>query len=169
VKYERFEDLPVWNAANRMAHGVFDLVRDRGCGALGDLRDQLQRASLSIGNNIAEGFERGTKNELLSFLFIARGSAGEVRSVLRFADERAEVKHLKPQIARLIGEAESISRQLAAWAASLQNCDIPGQRHLNDQSLTEYRQRKRSEQFVRKLQSMTPHIPRPPSGTSSEP
>jgi four helix bundle protein len=45
------------------------------------LRDQLERAALSISNNIAEGFERGTTNELLAFLYVARGSAGEVRSM----------------------------------------------------------------------------------------
>ena len=43
------------------------------------LQDQLERAALSVSNNIAEGFERGTTNELLAFIYIARGSAGEVR------------------------------------------------------------------------------------------
>jgi four helix bundle protein len=45
------------------------------------LRDQIERATLSVSNNIAEGFERGTTNELLAFLYIARGAAGEVRSM----------------------------------------------------------------------------------------
>jgi four helix bundle protein len=48
----------------------------------GDLANQLQRAALSISNNIAEGFERGSTKELLNYLYIARGSAGEVRSML---------------------------------------------------------------------------------------
>ena len=47
-----------------------------------ELRDQLERAGLSVSNNIAKGFERGSTNELLAFLYIARGSAGEVRSIL---------------------------------------------------------------------------------------
>ncbi len=46
------------------------------------LQDQLEGAALSVSNNIAEGFERGTTNELLAFIYIARGSAGEVRSML---------------------------------------------------------------------------------------
>jgi four helix bundle protein len=50
------------------------------------LRDQLERAALSVSNNIAEGFERGTTNELLAFLYIARGSAGEVRSMMRILE-----------------------------------------------------------------------------------
>jgi four helix bundle protein len=45
------------------------------------LRDQLERAAVSVSNNIAEGFERGTTQELLTFLYIARGSCGEVRSM----------------------------------------------------------------------------------------
>lgn len=53
-------------------------------------RDQLDRAALSVSNNIAEGFERGTTNELLAFIYIARGSAGEVRSMLTLKLRRAE-------------------------------------------------------------------------------
>ena len=134
-----------------MAHGVFDLVDDRAFGRLGDLRNQLQRAALSVSNNIAEGFERGTTAELLTFIYVARGSASEVRSALRFATERRELAHVKPCITELISSAEGISRQLRAWAASLQNSDIAGQRRLTEQSQTEYRQRQRTEEFIEKL------------------
>jgi hypothetical protein len=65
MTYDRFEDTPAWQAAIALAHGVFDLVEHREFGPLGDLRNQLQRASLSISNNIAEGFERGTTAELI--------------------------------------------------------------------------------------------------------
>ncbi|MFW6132929.1 MAG: four helix bundle protein, partial [Planctomycetota bacterium] len=84
MKYQRFEQLPVWQAAINLAERMFTLTRRRGFAAMGDLRDQLRRAALSVSNNIAEGFERGTTAELLSFLYIARGSAGEVRSMLLF-------------------------------------------------------------------------------------
>lgn len=55
------------------------MSRDRG------LCDQIQRASVSIMSNIAEGFERGTKAELINYLFIAKGSCGEVRAQLYVA------------------------------------------------------------------------------------
>ncbi|MBS3735474.1 MAG: four helix bundle protein [Phycisphaerae bacterium] len=84
MTYDRFEQLPVWQAAMNLAEQVFVLTRRRGFVPMGDLRDQLRRAALSVANNIAEGFERGTTAELLSFLYIARGSAGEVRSMLLF-------------------------------------------------------------------------------------
>src|SRR5688572_8474144 len=86
MKYERFEDLPVWNAAIALALGVSALTEHRVFNQQGDLRSQLRRASLSVSNNIAEGFESGTTSGLLSYLYIARGSAGEVRSMLIFTE-----------------------------------------------------------------------------------
>jgi len=57
------------------------LSRDYG------LRDQIQRAAVSVSSNIAEGFERGTRQEFIQFLYIARGSCGELRSQLFIAKE----------------------------------------------------------------------------------
>lgn len=90
MKYERFEDLPVWKAAVELARRAYVLTRNRFFSQPGDLRDQLRRAALSVSNNIAEGFERGSTAELLAFLYIARGSAGEVRSMLHFASSLLE-------------------------------------------------------------------------------
>ena len=84
MKYERFEQLPVWQAAMTLAEKVYLLSNHRAFARVRELKDQIRRASLSVFNNIAEGFERGTTAELLSFLYIARGSAGEVRSMLLF-------------------------------------------------------------------------------------
>jgi len=80
-RYARFEDLPVWQEAARLYNRTFDLVDSPGCPLSPSFRKQLERASLSVSNNIAEGFERVTTAELLSFIAIARGSAGEVRSM----------------------------------------------------------------------------------------
>lgn len=81
MTYKRFEDLPVWQAAVKFLINLYEfsdqvegLLRRRS-----DLRSQFERAALSISNNIAEGFERGSTSELINFLYIARGSAGEVR------------------------------------------------------------------------------------------
>ena len=159
MTYQRFEDLPVWQAAQELAVDVFALVEDCAFAFKGDVRDQLQRSSLSISNNVAEGFERGSTSELLMYLYVARGSAGETRSGLRFALRLAErgllksqISDLKSQISDLIPRCESVSRQIRAWADSLQNSDIDGQRHLNDVSRVEYDQRKRSAEYLRKLQ-----------------
>src|SRR5688500_16864138 len=98
MTYQRFEDLPVWKAALDLALRADPFVRDRAFRRPGDLAGQLCRASLSISNNIAEGFERGTTPELLAFLYIARGSAGETRSMLHFCDRHPDFHHLKSQI-----------------------------------------------------------------------
>jgi hypothetical protein len=73
MRYKRFEDLPVWNSAIDMAVSVFALTAQPPFKSQHSLRDQLERAAVSVSNNIAEGFERGTNNELLMFLYIARG------------------------------------------------------------------------------------------------
>ena len=149
MKYERFEDLPVWQAAIELAVGVYELTKDRFFNQPGDLRSQLRRASLSVSNNIAEGFERGSTAELLAFLYISRGSCGETRSMLLFTERFGEAAHLKSQISNLKSKAESCSRQIRAWANNLQNSDIKGQRHLTDTSKVQYESKRSAEVFSR--------------------
>lgn len=148
MTYERFEDLPVWQKAVELYELIEELLANESFQATSGFRDQLDRAALSVSNNIAEGFERGTTNELLAFLYIARGSAGETRSLLTLKLRRAEKSRwpadLKSQIANLKSIAESCSRQIRAWADHLQNSDIKGQRHLTDKSRAEDERRKRA-------------------------
>ena len=151
MKYERFEDLPVWQAAIKLAEGVYELTKYRFFNQPGDLRSQLRRASLSVSNNIAEGFERGTTAELLAFLYISRGSCGETRSMLLFTERFKEAAHLKSQISNLKSLAESCSRQIRAWANNLQNSDIKGQRHLNDASKAQYEFQRSADAFARHI------------------
>ena len=98
MTYERFEDLPVWQEAIRLAEGCEDFLISAKDRITFSKRDQLDRCSLSVSNNIAEGFERGTKNELLAFLYIARGSAGETRSMLCYFERRPALVDFKSQI-----------------------------------------------------------------------
>jgi four helix bundle protein len=151
MKYTRFEDLPVWQAGMELAERVFALAEDRAFHSKGDLRSQLERAAISVGNNVAEGFERGTTQELLTFLYIARGSAGEVRSMLLLAERLPYFSHLKSEISNLKSLAESVSRQLRAWAESLQGSDIPGQRYLTEKGRRGFQRRKRADEFFREI------------------
>jgi four helix bundle protein len=86
-KVRTFEDLIVWQMGIELVKRVYVLTssglfsRDFG------LRDQIRRASVSIPTNIAEGFERASRKEYLQFLNFAKGSAGEVRSLLFVAFE----------------------------------------------------------------------------------
>jgi four helix bundle protein len=127
MKYGRFEDLPVWKEAIKLAE-VYELTENECFKGKGSLKDQLERAAVSVSNNIAEGFERGTTQELLTFIYIARGSVAEVRSMFHLIDRIPVFSNLKSQISNLRFLSESISRQLRGWADSLQNSDIKGQR-----------------------------------------
>ena len=116
MAYSRFEDLPVWQAAIRLAEGVFDLTQSGRVKAHGDLRNQIERAALSVSNHIAEGWERGTHEELLTFLYYARGSCGEVRSMARFLSRR-DLPGIGQELVALIEQPLSTSRQLGrGWS-----------------------------------------------------
>ncbi len=154
MKYQRFEELPAWQAGMKLTEDVFRLTEDKRFNYKSDLRSQLQRAALSVPNNVAEGFERGTTQELLTFLYIARGSAGEVRSMLILAERLPYFEHLRSEISNLKSQAESVSRQLRAWADSLQNSEITGQRYLNNHTRRRDEQKKRAEAFLGKLKQV---------------
>ena len=116
-----FEDLLVWRMGIDLVKRVYMLTasglfsRDFG------LRDQIRRASVSIPTNIAEGFERASRKEYLQFLNIAKGSAGEVRSLLYVA---FEVGYLQTEGYEKLRERGN------------ENQCIPFQSHKSDQELT---------------------------------
>ncbi len=139
MAYQRFEDLPVWQEAARLYELTEDLLGEAAFQGTRGFRDQIDRAALSVSNNIAEGFERGTTPDRLNFLYIAKGSAGEVRSMAVVKLRRTRPQDLRRQLETIRDSAESCCRQLAGWADALQNSSITGQRHLNDHSRGQYR------------------------------
>ena len=79
MKISRFEDIISWQKANDLTVGIYNVLsknRDYS------FRDQIQRASVSIMNNIAEGYERHSNKDFMNFIYIAKGSCGETRSML---------------------------------------------------------------------------------------
>lgn len=86
---QRFEDLDIWKMARELAHSVYKCYsQDEGFARDYKLREQINAASGSIMDNIAEGFERDGRNEFVNFLSIAKGSLGEVKSQLYRAYDR---------------------------------------------------------------------------------
>jgi len=151
MKFERFEDLPVWKDSVALAVSIFKMTRDKRFEGLGDVANQIQRAGLSVSNNIAEGFDRGTTQELIMFLYYARGSAGEVRSALSVLERLGNFADLKSQISNLKSNAETVSRQIRGWAAALRNTPIRGQRYLNEQTKSSFEQEKSHKTFKETL------------------
>ncbi len=130
AKYQHFEELPVWQEAARLYNVVLDLLEEPGVPLSPGFRNQLDRAALSVSNNIAEGFERATTNELLSFIAIARGSAGEVRSMMAVVKDRPKLKPFVRRLQQIRALAESCARQLTGWAGAVDKLPFEGRRHL---------------------------------------
>lgn len=82
--YGSFEELEVWRRACRLAVEVYQLLKD--CKDWG-LKDQMTRAAVSIASNIAEGSERGSIPDYKRFLYIAKGSAAELRTQMYIANK----------------------------------------------------------------------------------
>lgn len=111
---EKFEDIIAWKKSKALSLAVYGELR-----TIKDFsfRDQLQRAVISICNNIAEGFERKTNNELRYFLYIAKGSCGEVRSMLYLALELGYIQ--KSKFDELYNLSLEISKLLAGFIKKL--------------------------------------------------
>ncbi len=151
MKYNRFEELPVWQSSIELAVQTYTLTAKPRFRGHRSLQDQIERAAVSVSNNIAEGFERGTTQELLTFLYIARGSAGEARSMLCFLERLPGFADLKSEISNLKSLAESISRQLRGWADSLQDSQIKGQRYLTEKARRAQQATREREEFLARL------------------
>ena len=151
MQYRRFEELPVWKDSVELAVRVYKFTAAEQFRRHPGLRDQFERAALSVSNNIAEGFERGRTSELLAFLYITRGSAGEVRSMLKVLARWDDFGNLKSQISDLITDSERISRQLYGWIESLKNSEISGQRHLDEKARTRYTGKQERDAFIDEL------------------
>ena len=110
MKIKRFEDIIAWQKAKELTiiiYSEYKNSKDFG------FRDQIQRASVSVMNNIAEGFERKTNKEFKQYLFIAKGSCGEVRSMLYLS------KELKNASEKNINTYVSLSQEISKIISGL--------------------------------------------------
>ena len=115
---KRFEDLRIWQEARIQANAIYDGFGPDSCSFRDfGFRDQIQRAAVSVMNNIAEGFERRSDADFARFLDIAKGSNGEVRSMLYLAEDR---RYLASSIAQDLRDfSEKISGGIETLAKHL--------------------------------------------------
>ena len=115
---QRFEDLIAWQKARVLTAAIYgstghgSFARDFG------LRDQIQRAAVSVMSNIAEGFDRGSQAEFHQFLVIAKASCAEVRSQLYVAFDIGHID--EPEFDRLRNQTEELSRVIGGLRATVQ-------------------------------------------------
>ena len=114
MRIERFEDIKAWEKAKDLSVAVYRLFEKSKDFAF---KDQIQRASVSVMNNIAEGFERKGNKEFSYFLYIAKGSCGEVRSMLILAKELGKINDCDFEV--LFKQAEEISKMISGFIKTL--------------------------------------------------
>lgn len=159
-KYQHFEELPVWQEAKRLYNVVLDLLEEPSVPLTPGFRNQLDRAALSVSNNIAEGFERSTTAELQSFIGIARGSSGEVRSMMAVVHDRPKLKLIIRQLQTIRSLAESCARQLTGWSASIETLPFDGRRHLSEKERKKQETVQKAKNFRLKfLSELKPNHP----------
>jgi len=116
-KLTRFEDLTCWQEATSMAVEIYRISRNGNIGKDFGFCDQIRRAAVSIASNIAEGKERETTPEFIRFLYIAKGSAGELRTQLYIANQIGYIEETK--YLELNSKVEQISRMIGNLIKSL--------------------------------------------------
>ena len=114
MKINRFEDIVVWQKSKNLATIIYKLFKTNSDYSF---RDQIQRAVISISNNIAEGFERKSNKELTKFLFIAKGSCAELRSMMYIAKELGYVNEKNTN--EILENCEEISRMISGFIKSI--------------------------------------------------
>ena len=160
ANYQNFKELPVWQEAARLYNRVLDLLEQPDLPLSGGFRNQLDRATLSISNNVAEGFDRLTTKELLAFLAIAKGSGGEVRSMLAVVKNRPRLRPFIQKLIEIRALADSCGRQLGAWMATIDDSPIKGKRHLDAPGRQAKQARQAAEDYrLRFLRTLKPEHP----------
>jgi len=130
---DRFEDLRVWQTARELAKGVYRAARVQSLREDRSLANQMKRAAVSVGSNIAEGYERGTRKQQIEFCFVAKGSAGELRSQVITAHDIGLIDDRAYEW--MLETCERCSRQLAAYIAHLKRTapSIRGLKYASEQ------------------------------------
>lgn len=141
---KQFEELICFQKARELTKAVYKELKD--CKDYG-FKDQITRASVSVLSNIAEGFERGTKAEFLNYLYIAKGSAGEVRAQLYVALD-AEYLNME-KFKHLSGLAVDCSRLVQSFAEKVKMNSVAG---------TQFKKLEREDPMKEVLRTQAPEV-----------
>ena len=118
-KFNSFEEINSWQKSRIFNKRIYLITENTNFKKDFDLTRQIRRASISISSNIAEGFERNTDKEFIYFLYVAKASAGEVRSQLYLAFDLEYIT--KEEFEKLLESATEISRLIAGFIKYLES------------------------------------------------
>jgi four helix bundle protein len=113
----RFEDIVAWQKARSLTKSIYTASQNGRFAKDFGLRDQIQRAAVSIMSNIAEGFERSRNREFHQYLSMAKASCAEVRSLLYVSVDTGYLSD--DQFAMVLSAAEETARIIGGLRASL--------------------------------------------------
>lgn len=121
---QSFEDIDFWQKARSLSNEIYAKTLEGSFSRDFSLRDQINRSSGSVMDNITEGFERGGNREFIQFLSYSKGSCGEVRSQLIRAKDR---KHLSDEDFELLSsKALEVGKQIGGFMNYLSRSEIKG-------------------------------------------
>jgi four helix bundle protein len=124
VRIEKFEDIEAWQIARVICRKVEQLFQETSLGKNYALRNQMERSSGSIMDNIAEGFGRGGNQEFINFLSFAKGSSAELRSQLYRAQDKSHID--SRQFDDLSSDCILVENKIGAFIFYLQKSDYKG-------------------------------------------
>ena len=125
-KIQKFEDILAWQKARELTREVYAHSKTGVFAKDFGLKDQIQRASVSIMGNVAEGYDRGGDKEFIQFLSVSKGSCGEVKSHLYVALDQQYIN--SPQFNQLYNSADEVGRLLGGFMAYLKQSDLRGRK-----------------------------------------
>lgn len=124
---ENFEDLEIWKLAHQLTKQVYEITKIGYFNKDYKFRDQIRASSGSIMDNIAEGFERGGNKEFTQFLFVAKGSSGEMRSQLHRAYLFEYID--KETLDNMIDKSMKLNTKISNMITYLKNSDYKGTKY----------------------------------------
>ncbi len=119
--FKKFEDLPIWQDGRILSKKIYDITNGQKFKDF-SLKDQMRRSTVSVVSNIAEGFERGSNKEFIQFLYITKGSLGELRCQIYLAYDNKFIEENDFPV--LIDKCVFLSVQVGKFIKYLRNSEL---------------------------------------------
>ena len=149
VSVRYFEDLACWQIARELTNGIYRITKNKKQFSDWSLANQIQRAVVSVMSNIAEGFERGSKEDQITFYYIAKASCGEVRCQLYIAFDQVYIS--KQELDVLLSLCRRTSATIYRFIESIKDQGYKGLRYRNSRV---EEQKKKQKEFDKYLQDI---------------